>query len=243
MRSIRTKHDLRLGTRLNCALTLLPHCGVFVDVGCDHGKLCLAALTAGKAEHAFAIDVSAPSLKKAKELFAQCGQTAEFIETDGIAGLDPAALSKNGEYAVAVCGMGGEMIAAILARGEAAAQRAKLIIMQPMGGERELRSFLFAHGYAVCEERVVRDAGRYYQLIAARYAPGEAAPYADEALLEFGARNYEMRTRELHELLSRTHASRARRMERALRHGIRPETLEQELAGVARLLDHWEDKK
>ena len=230
--------SIRLAPRLAAALSMLPRADTLFDIGCDHGKLCLAALCEGKFRRAVAVDVSEASLAKAAANFARFGFTAEFVCADGLAAFDPAGY---GDYAVAMLGMGGELIAAILARGAAAARGAGALMLQPMGGERELRDCLFENGYAVLDETTVADAGRYYQLILARYCPEEAVPYADDALLEFGARNYARRQDALKRLLEKVYASRARRMERAKRNGVIPETLERELSGVQRLLEHWED--
>ena len=228
----------RLAPRLGTALALLPRAETLVDVGCDHGRLCLAALRKGQFRRAVAVDISEASLDKARALFAKSGLTAEFIRADGLASLD---LASYGDYVVALLGMGGELIADILKKGASAAQSAKALVLQPMGGERELRSFLCENGYAVSDEASVLDAGRYYQLILARHCPEAVVPYADDALLEFGAINYAKRQGALKALLEKVCASRARRMERAKRSGVVPEALERELCGVQRLLEHWEE--
>lgn len=233
------KKNFRLPARLDVALDMLPQSEVFIDVGCDHGKLSLAALVGGKAKRVLALDVSEASLAKAKALFAKSGLTAEFIHADGLAGLD---CSDADSCAVAICGMGGELIASILERGEAAAKGAARIVMQPMGGERELRAWLYANGYAITDENAVADTGRFYQLIAARYCPEDVVPYADDALLEFGSVCYAKRQDALYRLLEKVQRSRARRMERAKRNGKIPENLARELDGVNRLLENWEEK-
>lgn len=220
-------------------MDMLPQSEVFIDVGCDHGKLCFAALADGKAKRVLALDISEASLAKAKALFAKSGLPAEFVQADGLAGLD---CSDADSYALAICGMGGELIASILERGEAAAKGAKCIVMQPMGGERELRAWLYANGYVVMDENAVADTGRFYQLIAARYCPEDVVPYADDTLLEFGSFCYDKRQDALHRLLEKVQRSRARRMERAKRNDKVPETLARELDGVNRLLENWEEK-
>jgi tRNA (adenine22-N1)-methyltransferase len=233
------KQNIRIARRLETALAMLPPCVALVDVGCDHGKLGLAALTAGRARRVLAVDISEASLAKAKALFSRYGRTAEFLCADGLSSLR---LDGDEPYSIAILGMGGELIADILGKDEAVAKRAEAIVLQPMGGERELRGWLCQNGYAVADENAVFDAGRYYQLIAAYYRPGEAAAYADEALLEFGAVCYQKRQDALRGLLERVRASREKRMERAKKNGKIPETLARELNGVIRLLEGWEEK-
>lgn len=236
----RAKHpDIRLAARLETALHMLPGSGVLIDVGCDHGRLALAALSRGSAQRVIATDISEASLAKAKALFSDFDLPADFVLADGLTAVR---LPQDSLYSIAILGMGGELIADILKKGAEAAKAAQMIVMQPMSGERELRTWLYMNGYAILDENTVRDSGRYYQLISARYCPEAVAPYTDDALLEFGAKCYAKRQETLKCLLENVCASRRRRMERAKQNGVIPEVLEAELNGVIRLLEHWEDE-
>lgn len=233
------KMNIRLARRLDTALAMLPEGGALVDVGCDHGKLSLAALMAGKVQRVFAIDISEASLAKARVLFNRHNRTAEFLRADGLVALD---MGADEPYSIAILGMGGELIADILQKGEPVATRAVALVLQPMGGERELRDWLCQNGYAITDENVVLDTGRYYQLIMAQHSPQDVRPYADDALLEFGAVCYGKRQDALRCLLERVRTSREKRMETAKKNGKVPEVLENELNGVIRLLESWEEK-
>ncbi len=220
---------------------MLPRCDTLIDVGCDHGRLCLLALNTGKARRVLATDISADSLAKAGRLLAPAyADRAELRLWDGLAGLDVSAM---GDYAVAICGMGGELIASILERGCDAARRASRIVMQPMGGERELRAWLFANGYAATDENAILDAGRFYQLIAAKHAEAGVPSPVDDAFLEFGRIAFDKRQDALLALAQKAYKSRLRRMERANARGLTPETLARDLNAAKYIIDHWEDKK
>lgn len=219
---------------------MLPRCDTLIDVGCDHGLLCLQALESGSAARAAAVDISEASLDKARRaLIPSFGDRTVFLLRDGIAGLD---VSSFGRYAVALCGMGGELIASILKSGADVARGASRLVMQPMGGERELRAWLCANGFAVRDENTVFDAGRYYQLIGAVFAPGEAAPYAHDAFLEFGAIAFAKRQEALRALAQRTFNGRRARMDRAREKGLMPPSLARDLAAAQYIIEHWEDK-
>ncbi len=121
---------------------------------------------------AIGIDVSEPSLEKAKALRELCA-LEERWELRAGSGLLPLAAGEAEQ--LVLCGMGGELIAQILEESPSVAKSAARIVMQPMGGVKELREYLYTHSYAIYDEMLVRDAGRIYQVIAAK--AGEAAPF------------------------------------------------------------------
>lgn len=101
------------------------------DIGCDHGRLSVALLQQGRADRVIASDISAPSLQKATELAALCGLGSRLttVLSDGMAHLGP-----DEADAIAICGMGGELIARILEASLPAAKNARCITMQPHAG-------------------------------------------------------------------------------------------------------------
>ena len=124
------------------------------------------------AQRCIAIDISSPSLKKAERLIQQIG-AQEQIETrlgDGLTALKPEEAD-----AIAILGMGGTLIAQIL-DVLPPLMGAKRCVLQPMRGAEDIRFWLYARNYPVLEDRVVLDAGRYYQVFSVG-AP-EKAPQA-----------------------------------------------------------------
>ena len=197
------RRALQLRPRLEAALALLGSAQVLADVGCDHGRFGAAALIRGHAGRVIASDVSLPSLEKARLLAEKLGLTDrfDFRAADGLA-----ALTAGEADAAAILGMGGELIAAILEAGADAAHRFGRIVMQPMRGEAELRQYLYENGYAIDDEAVVFDAGRYYQLISAHYCPenaGSLPPYWPENWYQFGPKAFLKREKELEPMLRR----------------------------------------
>ncbi|MDO5111280.1 MAG: class I SAM-dependent methyltransferase [Clostridia bacterium] len=155
------------------------------DIGCDHGRLCAWLLQQGRVARAIGTDVSEASLQKARALCALCGlEDAWALRVgDGLSALTP-----NEADTLFFCGMGGELIARMLESGDMIARAARCIVMQPMRGTAELREYLYTHAYEIFDEQIVLDAGRYYQIIAARHGtPRPLPPGFPEGHYTFGA--------------------------------------------------------
>ena len=70
---------------------------------------------------------------------------------------------------VAICGMGGELIARIL--GQAPWTKTALLLLQPMSSLPELREWLGQHGYAIAKEQLAREGETLYVVM--RVTAGE----------------------------------------------------------------------
>ncbi|MBQ2517197.1 MAG: SAM-dependent methyltransferase [Clostridia bacterium] len=160
--------------RLRAILALMGKAQLACDVGCDHGYLAAALVLQGRAGRVLASDISPASVEKAALLARSLGieDRMRVLCADGLN-----AVPEDAEgYSLALCGMGGELIAKLIGRSPEKARRAGVIVMQPMRGEAELREYLLTHGFGLVDERVVRDSGRYYQVISAKYGLETAYP-------------------------------------------------------------------
>lgn len=149
--------------------TIAAMCGVCVslaDIGTDHGRLGAYMLQTGMCKTVQFTDISEPSLMKAKRLLATLGiaDRARFLVGDGAQ-----ALEQSPDAAV-IAGMGGETIAGIISRGRTMLADARIVV-QPNVAAADVRRQLCASGYAICDERIVRDGRRLYVVIAAE--PGD----------------------------------------------------------------------
>lgn len=230
--------QVHLRPRLLAAAKFIQGSHTVADIGCDHGRLSAALLQRGLAKHIIASDISEDSLQKARDLAARCGFTdveLSFHVSDGLSHLSP------GEADTLVfAGMGGELIAKLLAAGGAAAKAAEKIIMQPMGGTTELRRFLYENGYAIQDEAMVFDAGRYYQILLAVPCVGQSADMPCDALLEFGSILFARRDPCLRNALKRCVEGRRKRMQKAEKNGVIPPRLAHELSGAEALLKEFD---
>lgn len=229
-----------LGARLDGLLDMLAAFECVADIGCDHGRLSVALLQREKALRVIACDISAPSLEKARALSVLCG-AGEKISLrlgDGLA-----CLKQNEADALVIAGMGGALIARFLKNSEAVARSAKRIVMQPMRGAAELRRFLYENGYRIESERLVFEAGRYYQLIAASSGtPGEIPNGFPPDYYGFGVLMAQNRDPLLLPLLNRYKAGHLKRLDRAKRKGVVPGALVKELDALDALLRFTEEQ-
>ena len=162
------KRHIHLRPRLTAAAELLerlPASVTVADIGCDHGRLSCGLLQRNPSWHCIAADVSAPSLEKAKQLAAFTGLSdrVEIRLGNGLSVL------REGEAdAVVLCGMGGELIVELLEAAPFPLDTLQLAVFQPMRGVEELRAWLYQNQWHIADDRVIRDAGRLYQVFSAR---------------------------------------------------------------------------
>lgn len=135
---------------------------VLADIGSDHAYLPIALLQEKKIQRAIITDVAKGPIQSAKQTVEQSG-LEEFCSVRMGDGLSPV---KPGEAScLVIAGMGGILISEILQRGAEVARSAESLILQPMQHAVRLRDFLNTNYYKIVEERVVYDAGKYYEVI------------------------------------------------------------------------------
>ena len=103
---------------------------IAADIGADHGYLACALVESGVCERAIAADINPQPLSSAIEHIAQSGlaDKIDAVLSDGLENVP-----QEGVTDVICAGMGGELIAAILSRGEWQKQlRGCTLILQPM---------------------------------------------------------------------------------------------------------------
>ena len=167
--------NITLDARLSALAALVGTCDRYADIGCDHGRLGAYLLKTGKVRRAILADISGESLKKARRLISLLGldERVDFRVGDGAQVLDAPV-----DYVV-IAGMGGALISRIIREGREALGNSRLIL-QPNVAAPELRRTLMECSYEINDERVVRDGGRNYVILAAR--PGEAR-YSERELI------------------------------------------------------------
>ena len=156
-----------LDPRLSMIAEMVGRCGVYADIGCDHGRLGAFLLQHDWVDRAILMDISEPSLEKARGLIRLLGldARAELFACDGADALNEPI------DAVVIAGMGGTTAAGIIERGRKRFGDARLVLQANVALS-ELRSRLSACGYVLTDERIVRDGRRQYVLMEAR--PGRS---------------------------------------------------------------------
>ena len=220
--------------RLNCAIDLLRGANIVADIGCDHGRLCCALIQQRAAKRCIAIDISAPSLQKAERLIRQIG-LGDRVETRLGDGLSPLMVGE--ADAIAILGMGGTLMTQIL-DVTPPLLGAKECILQPMRAAEDVRRWLYERNYPVLDDRVVLDAGRYYQMVSVgqpeekRQALPDGWP-EDCFLLGFTA--FLRREALMRPLAERMLATTRRKLGTQ-----RAEALERQKAQLEQILKNWE---
>lgn len=170
------KQPIVLDDRLSRAAALFPACAYGADIGADHGRLSCYLLFSGKCGRMCVADISAPSLQKARELITGQGlaERADFFAGDGLSVLPQRA------DAIAVLGMGGHTLCAILRSGAEKLQGAALILSAHTDVP-VLRKTLMELGYRIDREEIAFAAGRFYAVL--RAVPGRESLGERELLL------------------------------------------------------------
>lgn len=173
--------DINLNGRLFSASELVRQGAHFADIGTDHAYLPIFLLANGRVRSAVCADINEGPLESAKRNAEEYGITdgISFVLTDGAEALRDRGLSD-----IAICGMGGELIAAIIDRAPFLKNPDTHLILQPMTRQAHLRAYLYSHGFEIKREVYSYDAGRYYVTLLAVYTGECESPSAAE--LEIG---------------------------------------------------------
>lgn len=171
--------NVTLSLRLHAAAAWVPPQARLCDVGTDHATLPIWLMQQGRVRSAVATDIRPGPLERARrnvERYGYGGQIALRL-CDGLAAVRPEEAD-----AVTICGMGGNMMASILAAAPWTRENTALIL-QPMKSQDELRRWLAGHGYVIRRERVLWEEGHWYTLLDVRGGVESAVltPGAQEA--------------------------------------------------------------
>lgn len=166
-----------LSPRLRMVGELVPAGARLADVGTDHAYLPAALILEGRIPWAVAADLRRGPLDRARATVREYGLAGRvaFRLCDGLSGIRPDEVD-----AVAVAGMGGETIAAILSAAPWLWEREAPLILQPMSSLPDLRGWLLDNGYRIVEERLAREGDALYNAMLVR--AGEMAPLSPAEL-------------------------------------------------------------
>ena len=160
-----------LSPRLRMVGDLVPAGVRLADVGTDHAYLPAALILEGKIPWAVAADLRRGPLDRARTTVRDCGLTGKvaFRLCDGLTGIQPGEVD-----AVAIAGMGGETIAAILSAAPWVREGNVPLVLQPMSSMPDLRGWLQANSFRIEEERLAREGDTLYTAMLVR--AGEMPP-------------------------------------------------------------------
>lgn len=154
---------LELTPRLRLLADWVPPGARLADVGTDHAYLPVWLRLHGRVVSAIACDLRRGPLDRARET----GRTYGAGGIDYRLGNGLEVVSPEEADTIVIAGMGGESIAAILARAPWTAGGAHTLLLQPQSRAEALRAFLADNGYAIRREALVEDRGTLYPVMEA----------------------------------------------------------------------------
>lgn len=156
---------MKLSPRLQKIADLVASAKV-ADIGTDHAFLPVWLARERRMEKLIATDLnSGPLAIAAKKIVdSGCSDLIELRQGSGLACLAPDEVDE-----IVIAGMGGELIADILAKDFPVAKRTRCLILQPMSKSAELRTFLNQQGFSFTEEVLVREDYHIYEIMVVKW--------------------------------------------------------------------------
>ncbi len=225
---------MELSPRLAAIAGRVPPGSRLADIGTDHAYLPAYLILEGTISSAVASDVNRGPLDRGRETARLAGveEKIDFRLSDGLKGL-----GEDEADVIVIAGMGGELISRILS--DAPWTKGKLLLLQPMTAQPELRRWLNGNDYRIERETVVREGQKLYVILTVRGGADE--PYSIGELWAGRQRRGEsvpLRLDHLEDLLRRRRKALAG-MERG---SVSSEALENErtlIAQLEQLREEW----
>lgn len=152
---------LELTPRLQLLADWVPQGAKLADIGTDHAYLPVWLTLQGRLQCAIASDLRKGPLERARETGRTYGAgNIDYRLANGLADVKPEEAD-----VIAIAGMGGETIAAILQAAPWTADGQHTLLLQPMTKDHELRRYLMDHGYCITREALVYDRGTIYPVM------------------------------------------------------------------------------
>ncbi|MGI5920798.1 MAG: tRNA (adenine(22)-N(1))-methyltransferase [Syntrophomonadaceae bacterium] len=172
---------MKLPLRLQTVADMIRRGTSMADIGSDHALLCIYLAENGLVSRAIASEIADKPYQRA--LAAVNGSQKRDLITvrqgNGLFTLEPGEV-----FNVVIAGMGGDTIVAILAQDLVKSVSFPRYIFQPMSKWQVLRSFLAAQGWPVEEEKLVKENGHFFVVMAA--SPGHTPYHLSRLEAEIG---------------------------------------------------------
>jgi len=159
-----------LGARLLTAAVFLPEGARVADIGTDHARLPIWLLKTGRADSVMASDIADDPIRRARENVERwgVGTKVRLLQCAGFDGYRPEDFTHG-----VICGMGGEVMCAILEAAPWLKPHGARLVLQPMTRAEVLRPWLQRNGWHIETESFAREGHRLYTVMLA--APGEGS--------------------------------------------------------------------
>lgn len=152
-----------LSQRLAAVAEFVPKGARLLDVGSDHAYLPIALIEDNTISFALAGEVVKGPYESALHNVANAGLNDKIAVrlANGLAAFEP----EDKVDVITICGMGGGLIAEILAAGKAKLASVERLILQPNNREDELRAWLMTNGFKLVAEHIMTENDKYYEIM------------------------------------------------------------------------------
>ena len=152
-----------LSKRLAAVAEFVPQGARLLDVGSDHAYLPIALMEEGKIDFAIAGEVVKGPYESAVHNVAGAGLADKIAVrlADGLAAFE----TSDQVTTITICGMGGGLIADILAAGVEKLASVDRLILQPNNREDELRAWLMNNGFKLITEEIMTENDKFYEIM------------------------------------------------------------------------------
>ncbi len=170
---------MELSPRLKKIADLIAKNSKIADVGTDHAYIPIYCFENNIIRSAIAMDINPMPLKRAEANLKKFGfiEKSQLRLSNGIEKLE-----KDEVDVIVIAGMGGLLIRDIIDAGKEKISESTLLLIQPMIAPMELRCYLFENGFDICDEYVVREENKFYNIFAVK--KGKTEP--DEEKIHIG---------------------------------------------------------
>ncbi len=158
---------LKLSERIMMAAKMVRSGKIAADIGTDHAYLPAWLVLNNVCPSALACDLRKGPLDNAKktvELYG-VGDKITLRLSDGFDEIEPFEADD-----FIMCGMGGTLMAELVARADWLKSSEKLLILQPQSHAEDIRAFLIKNGFEILGEDACVDGGKLYCAFSARYS-------------------------------------------------------------------------
>ena len=165
--------ETNLDNRLRLCAEFVRHGARLADIGTDHAYLPVWLCRNGVCPSAVAADINPDPLSRGRLTVAQAnlGGKIELRLSDGLS-----AVSADEVDDIVIAGMGGELIAQIIASWGPSKDPVKHFILQPMTKSEALICYLCGNGFKIDSQDCCVAGGKCYTVLSVYYTGETAAP-------------------------------------------------------------------
>jgi tRNA (adenine22-N1)-methyltransferase len=157
--------ELQLSRRLATLAAWVPVGSRVADIGSDHALLPCVMAQAGQVRFAIAGEVNEGPYQAASNQIRSSGLSniVQARKGNGLAVIEP----EDNVEVITIAGMGGALISQILTEGLPKLANVRRLILQPNVGEDIVRRWLVANDWALLDETILEEDGKFYEVLLA----------------------------------------------------------------------------